>query len=72
MAGSFATCSGPPPFSFAGRAFHVCGCGDSLIAFMFEIARAGDMVIVPAMEGNPVVLVVQSTEGSPTSTCFCS
>ena len=25
--------------------------------FMFEIARAGDMVIFPAMEGNPLVLV---------------
>ena len=47
---------------FSGCAFHVRGCGDSLIAFMFEVARAGDMVILPAMEGNPIVLVSEAQE----------
>jgi hypothetical protein len=43
--------------SFTGCAFHVRGFGDGLMKFMFDIARAGDMVIIPAMEGNPLVLV---------------
>jgi|ERR1051325_5357938 hypothetical protein len=43
--------------SFTGCAFHIRGFGDGLMKFMFDIARAGDMVIIPAMEGNPLVLV---------------
>jgi hypothetical protein len=43
--------------SFTGCAFHIRGIGDGLLKFMFDVARAGDMVIIPAMEGNPLVLV---------------
>jgi hypothetical protein len=43
--------------SFTGCAFHIRGFGDGLMKFMLDIARAGDMVIIPAMEGNPLVLV---------------
>jgi hypothetical protein len=42
---------------FTGCAFHVRGFGASLMKFIFDVARAGDMVIIPAMEGNPLVLV---------------
>ena len=45
------------PGPFTGCAFHVRSFGDSLIQFMFDVAQAGDMVILPAMEGNPLVLV---------------
>jgi len=44
---------------FTGCAFHIRGFGDGLMQFMFDIARAGDMVIIPAMEGNPLVLVAE-------------
>jgi hypothetical protein len=43
--------------SFTGCAFFIRGFGDGLMKFMLDIARAGDMVIIPAMEGNPLVLV---------------
>ncbi|PWT86620.1 MAG: hypothetical protein C5B56_12145 [Proteobacteria bacterium] len=43
--------------SFKGCAFHIRGFGDGLIKFMFDVARAGDMVIIPTMEDNPLVLV---------------
>jgi hypothetical protein len=43
--------------SFTGCAFHVRGFGEALVKFMFDVARAGDMVILPAMEGAPVGLV---------------
>lgn len=46
--------------SFTGCAFHIRGIGDGLIEFMFDVARAGDMVIIPAMEGNPLVLVSET------------
>jgi hypothetical protein len=42
---------------FTGCGFHMRGFGDSLMQFMFDVARAGDMVIIPAMDGNPLVLV---------------
>jgi hypothetical protein len=43
--------------SFTGCAFHIRVFGDGLMKFIFDVARAGDMVILPAMEGNPLVLV---------------
>jgi len=36
--------------SFTGCAFHVRGMSSNLAAFIFEIAKAGDMVVLPAME----------------------
>jgi hypothetical protein len=42
---------------FTGCALHIRGFGDDLIRFIFHLARAGDMVVMPAMEGNPLVLV---------------
>ncbi|HXE36819.1 MAG TPA: hypothetical protein VN087_23090 [Verrucomicrobiae bacterium] len=36
--------------SFTGCAFHVRGLSSNLAAFIFEIAKAGDMVVLPAME----------------------
>lgn len=50
--------------SFTGCAFHIRGLGDSLTKFMFDVARAGDMVIIPVMEGNPLVLVSESQNAS--------
>ncbi|MGC1619983.1 MAG: hypothetical protein WA765_15950 [Candidatus Acidiferrum sp.] len=35
---------------FTGCAFHIRGMSPHLISFIFEIARAGDMVVLPAME----------------------
>jgi hypothetical protein len=46
--------------SFNGCAFHVRGFSDSLAKFIFDIARAGDMVIIPAMEGNPLILLSEA------------
>lgn len=43
--------------SFTGCAFHMRGFGEGLVKFIFDIARGGDMVIIPAMEGNPLILV---------------
>jgi len=43
--------------SFTGCVFHIRGIGDDLIKFMFDVARAGDMVMIPAMEDTPLVLV---------------
>jgi hypothetical protein len=42
---------------FTGCAFHIRGFGNHLIKFMLEVARAGNMVMMPAMEGNPLILV---------------
>ena len=36
--------------SFTGCAFHVRGFSPNLAAFIFEIAKAGDMVVLPTME----------------------
>ena len=43
--------------TFTGCAFHIGRFGDGLMKFILDVARAGDMVIVPAMEGNPLILV---------------
>ncbi len=48
--------------SFTGCAFHFRGFGDALMTFVFEVARAGDMVIIPAMEGNPLVLLSEEQQ----------
>ena len=42
---------------FDGCAFHIRGFGEGLLKFILDVARAGDMVIFPAMEGNPLILV---------------
>ena len=35
---------------FTGCAFHIRGMSPHLVSFIFEIAKAGDMVVLPAME----------------------
>jgi hypothetical protein len=50
--------------SFTECAFHIHGIGDGLMKFVFDVARAGDMVIIPAMEGNPLVMVSESQGAS--------
>ena len=40
-----------------GCAFHIRAFSDDLMKFILDVARAGDMVIIPAMEGNPLLLV---------------
>lgn len=42
--------------NFTGCAFHVRGLSSNLAAFIFEIAKAGDMVVLPAMEGFVPIL----------------
>jgi hypothetical protein len=42
---------------FTGCAFYIHGFGGDLTKFMFDVARAGDLVLIPAMEGNPLILV---------------
>jgi len=42
---------------FTGCAFHIRGFGSHLVKFILEVARAGNMVMMPAMEGNPLILV---------------
>jgi hypothetical protein len=41
---------------FTGCAFEIRGFGDDLMKFSLDVARAGGMVIFPAMEGNPLIL----------------
>ncbi len=50
--------------AFTGCAFHIRGIGDCLIKFMFDVARAGDMVIIPAMADTPLVLISHAQEPS--------
>lgn len=45
---------------FTGCVFHIRGIGDPLIRFMFDVARAGDMVLMPAMEDGVLVLVSEA------------
>jgi len=45
---------------FTDCAFHIRGFSDGLMKFIFDVARAGDMVILPAMKGNPLVMVSES------------
>jgi hypothetical protein len=42
---------------FTDCAFHIHGFGDYLAKFIRDVARAGQMVIMPAMEGNPIILL---------------
>ena len=49
--------SGEP---FTGCAFHIRAFGDGLMTFMLQVACAGDMVMMPAMEGNPLILVSEA------------
>jgi len=48
--------------SFTGCAFHIRGFGGPLVKFMFDVARAGDMVVIPVMEGSPVGLVTDAQQ----------
>ncbi|MCA9441346.1 MAG: hypothetical protein KC964_11100 [Candidatus Omnitrophica bacterium] len=43
--------------SFTGCAFCRCGFGDDLVKFIFDVARAGDMVIMVPMEPAPMFLI---------------
>lgn len=57
---------------FDGCAFHIRGIGDHLIEFIFNVAQAGDMVVIPAMEDTPIVLVSDSQEaGMPPDLLEC-
>jgi hypothetical protein len=47
---------------FTGCAFHIRGFSEGLMRFIFEIALAGDMVIMPAMEDNPLILLSKDQE----------
>jgi len=49
---------------FEGCAFHIGGFGEHLIKFMFDVARAGDMVLIPVMEGSPLVLVTEDQKAA--------
>lgn len=42
---------------FTGCAFHIRGYGEALVSFMFGVACAGDMVIIPAIEDSVVGLL---------------
>ena len=42
--------------SFTDCAFHVRGLSTNLAAFIFEVAKAGDMVVLPAMEPSVTIL----------------
>ncbi|HEY2548255.1 MAG TPA: hypothetical protein VGI46_19440 [Candidatus Acidoferrum sp.] len=42
--------------AFTGCAFHVGGMSPHLVAFILQIAKAGDMVILPAMEDFVAIL----------------
>lgn len=42
--------------SFTGCAFHVRGLSANLAAFIFEVAKAGDMLVLPAMENSVPIL----------------
>ncbi len=42
---------------FGGCAFHLRGLSEDVTKFMLEIARAGDMVMMAAMEGNPLIFI---------------
>jgi len=43
--------------SFKGCSFGIRRFGECLMKFMLDIARTGDMVMFPAMKGNPLILV---------------
>ena len=45
---------------FYGCAFHLRGISPELCAFVYAVARAGDMVILPAMEDFTPILVSSS------------
>lgn len=42
---------------FDGCAFNIRNFGDDLLRFILEVARAGDMVVLPAMESSPLIFV---------------
>lgn len=48
---------------FMDCAFHIRALSLNLVHFIFEIARAGDMVIIPVMEGSPIGLVTDQQAG---------
>jgi hypothetical protein len=43
--------------TFTHCAFHIHGLGEGLVRFIFDIARASDMVIMPAIAENPLILL---------------
>jgi hypothetical protein len=53
--------------SFTGCAFHVRSLSSNLAAFIFEVAKAGDMVVLPAMKDFVPILSApeQRTELPP-------
>jgi hypothetical protein len=42
--------------SFSGCAFHLRGMSAQVVSFVFDIAKAGDFVILPAMENFVPIL----------------
>lgn len=42
---------------FSGCSFAIRGLSDPMVAFIFDVARAGGMVLFPAMEGALCILV---------------
>ncbi|GEM_PF-1558092 len=47
---------------FTGCVFHIHSFGNDLLKFILEVARAGGMVIIPAMEGNTLILISETQE----------
>lgn len=47
---------------FCGCAFHIRGFSGELAKFIFDVATAGDMVILPAMEDRLVILANKDQE----------
>lgn len=45
---------------FTGCAFFIRGFGKHLADFIYQVARAGDMLIIPMMEGSPLVFVSEN------------
>ena len=45
---------------FKSCAFHVRTCTRGVVRLIYEVAIAGQMVILPAMEGNPVIFVADA------------
>ena len=45
---------------FYGCAFHVRRLSEALSRFIFDVAVAGQLAVIPAMEGNPVLVLEPS------------
>ena len=52
--------------SFTGCAFHIRSLGPSLINFILQVAKAGDFVILPAMDDFvPILILLEQKQHLP-------